>query len=247
MKKRDSEIDILGYNVFKGKLDSESFFEGNVKIVVNTINAYSYVMAKSDSSFRYALTNSDILLPDGFPIQLASHFLRGTRIEKIAGEDIFKHLMFNANIEKQKVFFLGASESTLTKIINRAQEEYSDVCIEAYSPPFKRTFTEEDNRIMIEKVNSFYPDILFVGMTAPKQEKWVESNKSQINASIICSIGAVFDFYAGTVQRPSQFWIRLRLEWFIRLLKEPRRLWKRYLVYSPKFFIDVFKAKFKGT
>ncbi len=100
---------------------------------------------------------------------------------------------------------------------------------------------------MLNAINTFSPDVVFVGMTAPKQEKWVYQNFQRMNTRIICSIGAVFDFYAGSVNRPSAFWINLKLEWFIRLLKAPKRLWKRYLVYSPLFFVDLilFKAGIK--
>ena len=98
---------------------------------------------------------------------------------------------------------------------------------------------------MINAVNNFKPDVLFIGMTAPKQEKWAFKNKNQLDAKIICSIGAVFDFYAGTVVRPHPFWINLRLEWFIRLLKEPKRMWKRYLYYGPVFIISILTKKIK--
>jgi N-acetylglucosaminyldiphosphoundecaprenol N-acetyl-beta-D-mannosaminyltransferase len=97
---------------------------------------------------------------------------------------------------------------------------------------------------MIAAINAFKPDILFVGMTAPKQEKWVYAHKAQIDARIICSIGAVFDFYAGTVKRPSAFWINLGLEWLPRLLKEPRRLARRNFISTPAFLWDVVRAVF---
>ena len=100
-----------------------------------------------------------------------------------------------------------------------------------------------DNQQMITAVNAFMPDVLFVGMTAPKQEKWSFTNKAALDAKIICSIGAVFDFYAGTVVRPHPFWIKLRLEWFVRLLKEPKRMWKRYLYYGPVFIKFILKKK----
>ena len=96
---------------------------------------------------------------------------------------------------------------------------------------------------MVEAVNAFQPDYLFVGMTAPKQEKWVYENRNKLNATLICSIGAVFDFYAGTVQRSSQFWISLGLEWFPRLLREPKRLWRRNFISTPRFIIDVLGMK----
>ena len=97
---------------------------------------------------------------------------------------------------------------------------------------------------MLEKVNNVSPDVLFVGMTAPKQEKWVDAHKRQINAQITTSIGAVFDFYAGNIKRSSPFWIKLGLEWLPRLVKEPRRLFKRNFVSTPKFILEVLSHKF---
>jgi N-acetylglucosaminyldiphosphoundecaprenol N-acetyl-beta-D-mannosaminyltransferase len=88
---------------------------------------------------------------------------------------------------------------------------------------------------MIEAVNAFQPDVLFIGMTAPKQEKWAFANKEFLQAPVICSIGAVFDFYAGTVKRPSKAWIRCGLEWLVRFAKEPKRMWIRYGYYGPIF------------
>jgi hypothetical protein len=98
---------------------------------------------------------------------------------------------------------------------------------------------------MLAAVNAVSPDVLFIGMTAPKQEKWAFEHKGFLQAQTICSIGAVFDFYAGTVKRPSAFWISLRLEWLIRLIKEPRRMWKRYLYYGPVFIAYILQKKVK--
>ena len=100
---------------------------------------------------------------------------------------------------------------------------------------------------MVRAVNAFQPDVLFIGMTAPKQEKWAHEHKHLLQAKIICSIGAVFDFYAGTVQRPAKIWIDLGLEWFVRLLHEPKRMWRRYLYYGPVFAYSVVRKKFSKT
>ena len=99
---------------------------------------------------------------------------------------------------------------------------------------------------MLEKVNDFKPDILFVGMTAPKQEKWVFANKDNIDANTIVSIGAVFDFYAGTIKRPGNFWVSIGLEWLPRFLREPKRLARRNLVSSPKFLLEIIWYKIFG-
>jgi N-acetylglucosaminyldiphosphoundecaprenol N-acetyl-beta-D-mannosaminyltransferase len=235
------KIDILTYEVFGSELE-EIDQKDNGAVVINTINAYSYVVAKRDPVFREALKASSVLVPDGFPIVVAAKFLRREKIKKIAGADVFFHYCERMNRDKGKCFFMGSSERTLEKIRNRLKEEYPDITAGFYSPPFRKEFSDEENTEIISHINDFAPDVLFVGMTAPKQEKWVHQFNSKINAKVIASIGAVFDFYAGTVERPSEFWIKLNLEWFVRLLKEPKRLWKRYLIHSPIFFLDMLLA-----
>ena len=138
---------------------------------------------------------------------------------------------------------MGASQHTLDKIHERIAREYPSVKVGSYSPPFKPEFTDEENAEIIAKVNAFGPDVLFIGMTAPKQEKWLHAHKEQLNFKIASSIGAVFDFYAGTVVRPSQLWIDMHLEWLPRLLKEPKRLWKRNFVSTPLFLKDMMLYK----
>ncbi len=232
---------VFDYYVLSDELNSVDFFRS--KLVINTINAYSYIIAKSDETFKKALQEADILLPDGFPIVIAAKWLTGKEIKKIAGADIFYHLCHILNKSKGSCYFLGSTDEVLSKIKHNLSKEFPDVRAGFYSPPYHDVFTDEDTSIMVNEINSFKPDVVFVGMTAPKQEKWVLQNYQNINAGVICSIGAVFDFYCGSVKRASAFWINLRLEWFIRLIKEPRRLWRRYLVYSPKFFFDLFLYK----
>ena len=236
---------VMGYHVYARPLNKLSF--NGEKCVINTLNAYSYVTAERDAEFSNALSESDLLIADGFPVVMAARILNGDQIQKIAGNDIFHFLLQKLNRESGTCFFLGAAPETLQKIEERLSGDYPNVSVYSYSPPYKPLFSEEDSRQMIQKVNRVEPDVLFVGMTAPKQEKWVHFHKEKLHSKVICSIGAVFDFYAGTVKRPSRFWINLRLEWFVRFLKEPRRLFRRYFIYSPLFFWFMFIALIKGN
>jgi N-acetylglucosaminyldiphosphoundecaprenol N-acetyl-beta-D-mannosaminyltransferase len=211
------------------------------KTIINTINPHSYCVAKRDKAFKEALQQSDFLLPDGVGIVLAAKVLKGKKIEKIAGADIHKFLLEQANAKKQSVFYLGASQNTLDLIEKRIQKEFSNIRMGSYSPPYKSEFSAAETNAMIGAVNNFKPDFLFVGMTAPKQEKWVFANKDLLDAKVITSIGAVFDFYAGTVKRSSPFWIKIGLEWLPRLVREPKRLWKRNFISTPLFLWDLLK------
>jgi N-acetylglucosaminyldiphosphoundecaprenol N-acetyl-beta-D-mannosaminyltransferase len=238
-------IEIFEYNIYGGKLENILPTLERRKRVINTLNAYSFVKAESDRLFKKSLQNSDILIPDGFPIVTAVRLLKKTRIKKIAGEDLYFHLLKQLNDIQGSCFFLGSSVETLEKIHTRLIKDFPNVKSSSFSPPFKEQFDQTDLDKIIDSVNAVKPDILFVGLTAPKQEKLVSDIHKHIECGDICSIGAVFDFYAGTQKRPNKFWINLKLEWFLRLLHEPSRLWRRYLIYSPLFFHYLFKQYLK--
>ena len=233
-------VNILGFSVHP-EIDKLSL--DSTRTLINTINPHSYCVTKRDELFREALMHSDVLIPDGIGIVLAARILKKRKIKKIAGADLHAHLLQKANESSARVFYLGSSPATLAKIEERLIRDYPNITFKTYSPPYKPAFSDSENQAMLNAINAFQPNILFVGMTAPKQEKWAYQHKAQINAKIIASVGAVFDFYAGTVKRPGKFWQKIGLEWLPRLLREPKRLWKRNFISTPCFLWDVFKAK----
>ena len=216
----------------------------NGKCIINTINPHSYSVAKKDNLFAEALLQSNVLLPDGSGIVLATKLLTGKKIKKIAGADIHQYMLEQANANKQNVFYLGSSQNTLDLIQERILKEFPNIKVASYSPPFKPQFTEKETSAMISVVNAFQPYYLFVGMTAPKQEKWVYANKDRIDAKVITSIGAVFDFYAGNINRAPKWMIDFGIEWLHRSLKS-RRLLIRNLKSNPIFLYDIIKEKLK--
>lgn len=234
---------LLNYRIYNKTLNHIDF---KSKHVISTINAHSYCLAVDDNEFKNALENSDILLPDGIGIVWAIKFLYSKSIKKIAGYDLFMHVIKKINDENGSIFFLGASEETLKKIKHKLTKNYPKIKVEYFSPPFKEKFSNEDSLDMCKKVNEFKPDVLFVGMTAPKQEKWVNKHKDKLNANNICCIGAVFDFYSEKIKRPSEFWVNNGLEWFPRFLNEPKRLFKRNFISTPKFILETLSFKLFG-
>ena len=217
------------------------------KFLIDTINAHSFVVARKDPAFADALLNADALLPDGISILKACRFLRTKNApdEKIAGADLFAYEMEKLNGKGGTCFFLGSSPTTLALIEEKAAKVYPNIRIITYSPPYKPDFSSEESQAMVDAVLAADPDLLWVGMTAPKQEKWLHDHWQELD--IHChagAIGAVFDFFAGTVERAPKKWIDLGLEWLYRLIKEPRRTWRRYLVNNPIFCWLVLKEKF---
>jgi N-acetylglucosaminyldiphosphoundecaprenol N-acetyl-beta-D-mannosaminyltransferase len=230
-----SEADLFKDTVYSLQID---------KLLINTFNAYSYNIAQTDALFRQALLKSDVLIPDGISMVWAIRWLKGEKIKKIAGADMFFYEIERLQKSGGKCFFLGSTETTLKKIKDRAAREYPKVKVQYFCPPFKPAFTVEDNLAMLEAINAFQPDVLFVGMTAPKQEKWAYQHFKQIEAGHVCCIGAVFDFYAATIKRAPKWMINLGLEWLYRLIREPRRMWRRYLIGNTKFIWFVLKEKY---
>ncbi len=233
-------VSCLGYDLFADSLDTLPM---NGKLEVDTINQYSFCMAEKDPAFKTALMQSDILLPDGVGITWASRFLNGIAVKKIAGADLHQNLLQRMDCIGGSCFYLGASKETLDLIHTKLRREYPNIRVGSYSPPYKDSFSREDSELMIKQVNLFKPNVLFIGMTAPKQEKWSHQHKNELNANIICSIGAVFDFYAGKIERPGKIWIDMGLEWLGRFLKEPKRMWKRYFYYGAVFIYFIGKKK----
>ena len=272
-------------NILGSKAELAALPEG--KLLINTINAHSYNTARKDELFAEALTNGDVLIPDGVSIVKACRWIKAKSLpkERIAGWDLFEFEMNkleecgmnNSSLDNSQsasadnsklkiqnscsgkrlyepsakfrerpltVMFMGSSQKVLDLIVKRAAEVYPHLKIVTYSPPYKPEFSEEDNKAIIEAINAVNPDLLWIGMTAPKQEKWTYSHWNELNIHChVGTIGAVFDFFAGTVERAPMWWQRHGLEWLYRLLKEPKRMWRRYIIGNTLFLWNMLKEK----
>lgn len=212
------------------------------KKLINTINAHSYNTAQKDELFAEALKNGDYLIPDGASIVKACRWLKAKSqpIERVAGWDLFEFEMNKLNRKGGKCFFMGSSQKVLELIKERAAADYPNIVVESYSPPYKPEFTDEDNRAIVDAINAAKPDLLWIGMTAPKQEKWAYSHWNELDIDCHAgTIGAVFDFFAGTSQRAPRWWQKHSLEWLYRLFAEPRRMWRRYVIGNPLFVRNI--------
>ena len=272
-------------NILCSKAELAALPEG--KLLINTINAHSYNTARKDELFAEALTNGDVLIPDGVSIVKACRWIKAKSLpkERIAGWDLFEFEMNkleecgmnNSSLDNSQsasadhsklkiqnscsgkrlyepsakfrerpltVMFMGSSQKVLDLIVKRAAEVYPHLKIVTYSPPYKPEFSEEDNKAIIDAINAVNPDLLWIGMTAPKQEKWTYSHWNELNIHChVGTIGAVFDFFAGTVERAPMWWQRHGLEWLYRLLKEPQRMWRRYIIGNTLFLWNMLKEK----
>ena len=238
--------------ILGSKAELASLPEG--KLLINTVNAHSFNTAKKDQLFADALTNGDVLIPDGVSIVKACKWIKAKSQpkERIAGWDLFSFEMEKLERESEElrtkseeskiVMFMGSSQKVLDLIVKRAAEVYPHLKVVTYSPPYKPEFSDEDNKAIIDAINAANPDLLWIGMTAPKQEKWTYSHWNELNIHChVGTIGAVFDFFAGTVERAPIWWQDHGLEWLYRLIKEPKRMWRRYIIGNSLFLWNMVK------
>lgn len=238
--------------ILGSKAELASLPEG--KLLINTVNAHSFNTAKKDQLFADALTNGDVLIPDGVSIVKACKWIKAKSQpkERIAGWDLFSFEMEKLERESEElrtkseeskiVMFMGSSQKVLDLIVKRAAVDYPHLKVVTYSPPYKPEFSDEDNKAIIDAINAANPDLLWIGMTAPKQEKWTYSHWNELNIHChVGTIGAVFDFFAGTVERAPIWWQEHGLEWLYRLIKEPKRMWRRYIIGNTLFLWNMTK------
>jgi N-acetylglucosaminyldiphosphoundecaprenol N-acetyl-beta-D-mannosaminyltransferase len=208
-------------------------------------NPHSFQVARHDQRFARAIREADLVVPDGAGIVLASRLLGGAIRARVTGTDLFAGVSARLDAEGgRSCFFLGSTRENLEHLRRRMAETYPRIRIAGcHAPPFKPAFDAEDGARMLRAVNAARPDVLWVGMTAPKQEVWIAENRARLQVKFAGAVGAVFDFYIGRIKRSPPFFLEHGLEWLPRLLQEPRRLWRRMFVSAPLFMWHVVQAR----
>jgi N-acetylglucosaminyldiphosphoundecaprenol N-acetyl-beta-D-mannosaminyltransferase len=249
--KIETNEDVVGFDVYRLSLDAlvrdidESFTNTELRTRwLACINPHSYVVAQANNAFKAALRSADWLVPDGAGIVLASRTLGGTIRKRITGPDLFSAV--STHLNKRGPFsalFVGSTPATLAEIERRYQIDFPNAhAINTFSPPFREMFEKEDVARIREVINRHKPDLLWIGLTAPKQELLLQQLRGNADFSFGAAIGAEFDFYAGNIKRAHWIFRKTHLEWLPRLLQEPRRLWRRTFVSAPIFIRDVIRA-----
>ncbi|MDB5243945.1 MAG: acetyl-mannosamine transferase [Spirosoma sp.] len=211
---------------------------------VVTPNLDHIVKLEEDPEFVYCYENAALVLADGNPVVWASRFLGTPLKELVTGSDLFQVLCQHAAERGHTLFFLGGLEGVAQKAADELKKQYPQIkVVGVYSPPFGFEKNQDENLRIIEMINAVKPNILFVGVGAPKQEKWMYKNIGQLDVNVALGIGASFDFVAGTVKRAPKLFRQMGMEWFWRVSNEPRRLFKRYFIDSARFVPIIYNQK----
>lgn len=198
-------------------------------------NVHMVIEAYRDKSFQKIVNEANLVAPDGRPLSIFLTLFEGIKQERVCGMDIFPDLLKKAEESGKSVYFYGTTNELLKMIVQKAKAAFPTLNIAGYySPPF-RTLSEKEDEAITEKINEAKPDLVFVSLGCPKQERWMAEHKNKLNACLL-GLGQAFKVYAGIEKRLPKWMRDLSLEWVYRLFLEPGRLWKRYM-YANSYFI----------
>ncbi|MCC5941046.1 MAG: WecB/TagA/CpsF family glycosyltransferase [Balneolaceae bacterium] len=213
-----------------------------LRVSVTPVNCLLW--AKSDEKLKNIYNSADIVTADGVPVVWASKLLGEPIKGRVTGLDLLPQFASVAAKEGFTFFFLGASEGVGEKLAKKLQHDYPGLKVSGiYSPPFTDTFSDDENSKMIELVNKAEADVLWVSLTAPKQDYWIAEHFNKLNVSVAVGVGAAFDVVCGNIKRAPEWMQNAGLEWLFRFSQEPKRLFRRYFIEAPQFVPLVFKQK----
>lgn len=217
----------------------EGFYRSNGTSTVFFVNSHCFNISQQDKEYKTALMNSELVLNDGIGIKLGAKLIGLDLIENLNGTDLIPKIVQQACKLKKNIYLLGGKEGIAYEASKKLKLRFPDISISGTRSGY---FSLEDAPGIIKELDG--ADLLILGMGVPKQEVWAFTNKNKLkDVKIIIAGGAILDFISGNVNRAPE-WIReLNLEWFYRLLLEPGRLWRRYLIGNIKFFLHLLRLK----
>jgi exopolysaccharide biosynthesis WecB/TagA/CpsF family protein len=202
-------------------------------------------MGRDNEEYRQVLNDAAFVFPDGAPIARLQQKKGFIGAERVAGPDFMEHMFKDTMDGSVSHYFYGSSPETIAALEKNLKERYPGLVIKGlYSPPFKPLSKEEDEAD-VQRINEAGADIIWIGLGAPKQEKWMRAHAGRVNG-VMMGVGAGFDFHGGTIKRAPVFIQKVGLEWLYRLFQDPRRLIGRYFVTNIKFIWYVFVDRLFG-
>jgi N-acetylglucosaminyldiphosphoundecaprenol N-acetyl-beta-D-mannosaminyltransferase len=245
------KIDILGIKVDRvGMADTiariEEFIADRFPRIVITPNVDHLIKARRDGEFKRIYDEADLSVPDGVPLLWAAQFLGTPLVERVNGTDLFEALCARAAEKGYRLFFLGAAPGIAAAAAAELEQRHPGLnIVGTYSPPFDFLDSAAENQKIESMIRAAQPDVLFVGLGAPKQEKWINQYMHRLQVPVSIGIGASFEYVAGCTARAPYWMQRTGLEWLYRIVENPARYWQRYaedMVFFPLVFAQRLKA-----
>ena len=223
----------------------ERWRENGERYYVTITNPHSVMLCRDDEQMQKATRSAALTLPDGIGIILAAKILGYSHSGRVTGPDLMLKCCDKGRERNYRHFFYGGAESVADKLAEKLSKKYHGLkVVGTYCPPFRKLTKDEDKHV-VDMINVARPDILWVGLGAPKQEKWMFDHLGKIKATAMIGVGAAFDFHSGNVKRAPVWMQTCHIEWVYRFALDPRRMWQRYLVNSPIFLAKVVAQRIK--
>jgi N-acetylglucosaminyldiphosphoundecaprenol N-acetyl-beta-D-mannosaminyltransferase len=213
----------------------ETWIERREPHYICVTGVHGVMESQRDAEVRLIHNSAGLVTPDGMPLVWLSRLMGFRHVERVYGPDLLLAVCERAVGQGYRHFFYGGASGVAGKLVARLQCRFPGLQVAGtYSPPF-RPLTPEEDAAVVERINAAQPDIVWVGISTPKQERWMAEHVGRLTAPVLVGVGAAFDVHAG-IRRQTPRWVqRSGLEWCFRLLTEPRRLWRRYLINNPWF------------
>lgn len=231
-------IDVLGWAEALVRLST--WAEARDSRTVCLCNVHSVTTASRDPAFRKIICAADLAAPDGMPVAWMLQRLGHFRQERINGPDLMWRYCALAASRSEKIFLFGSDGETIDSLEKKLLASFPGLVVAGTCAPPYRPMTEEEDRLVVDRINASGARIVWVGLGCPKQEQWMHAHHGRIHAVMI-GVGAAFDYHAGTLRRAPLWMQTVGLEWLYRLACEPRRLWRRYLITNTLFILGAFR------
>jgi len=197
--------------------------------------------AQHDASFKHVLNSADLVVPDGMPLVWLGRRYGHPLKRRVYGPELMQEFCEGTGPEYRH-FLYGGMPGVPALLTDNLYRKYGTNVVGAYSPPF-RPLTEKEEEVVLQTIHAAAPDVLWVGLSTPKQEQWMYRNRPRLKVPVAVGVGAAFDFHAGRVTQAPRWMQEHGLEWLYRLSTEPRRLWRRYLIYGSQFVFNVAREQ----
>lgn len=205
------------------------------------VNVAKLVNMRNDSQLRESVHSCDIINIDGMGVVLGARFLGHSVPERVAGVDLFHELLKMSTVNKLSVFLLGAEQEVLTHTVNNVLDSYPELILAGYH----HGYFWDDEQAIVDKIRASGAQLLFVAITSPKKENFINRWKDQLGVNFVMGVGGTFDVVAGKVKRAPKWMQQYGLEWLYRVIQEPGRMWKRYLTTNVRFAYLLIIEKLK--
>jgi len=213
----------------------EGWIERREPHYVCVTGVHGVMESQRDEELRRIHNRAGLVTPDGMPLVWLSRLQSFHHVERVYGPDLMLALCERSVAKGYRHFFYGGAEGVPEQLASVLQKRFPGLQVAGtFSPPFRPLTADEDDRI-VQMINAAAPDIVWVGLSTPKQERWMAGHRERLTAPVLIGVGAAFDFLTGRKPQAPRWMQRAGLEWLFRLLTEPRRLWRRYLINNPLF------------